>query len=633
MKKLTRVLAIVMALVMVMSLAACKKGEPSKQSTDNNSSSTTKQDTKKDDSKKDDSKKSDATYNYNITVWVPEAAVELTVKQIADFNASNTDGITLNATVEAVSEADSATQMITDVEAGADIFFFAQDQTARLIQAGALAKLGKGAAESVTAANAAGVVAACMSGEDMYCYPLTADNGYFMYYDKSVIPEADVDDLTKLIADCEAAGKNFCMELDTSAWYLASFFFGTGCESEWVTDDDGQFISINDTFNSDKGLAAAKGIRQLITSPCHYSSSQGSEFAAAVPAAIVVTGTWDYETVSSILGDNLGTADMPSFTADGKSYHMGSFNGCKLLGVKPQTDAAKAACLHKLAQYLVSEAGQMERFNALSWGPANIVDQADPAVQANPGLAALLQQAPYSVPQGQIHGSWWDIGKVIATDIDESDGTDAGLKAALQKYEDTIAALFNMTSDEKEAWSVIGSICGTNWDTDFAMTRTAEVGDATYYSDLLQLTAGNELKARQGASWDVNFGGDGARDGANLQVPEDGAYFVKLVVNEDLTAATLTLEKTSFFGWSVIGTVNGTNWDTDFDMAIQADGTTYKLEGITLAAGNEFKVRQSRSWDNNFGANGEAGGANIVVEADGTYTIVFDSTTGMITLE
>lgn len=634
MKKLSRVLAIVMALVMVMSLAACSnKGgsndNSTKQSTDN------KQTDNKTDSKdnKDPGSDAAATYNYNITIWVPEAAVELTTKQVADFNATNTDGITLNATIEAVSEADSATQMITDVEAGADIFFFAQDQTARLIQAGALSKLGQKAAESVSSANAAGVVTACMSGEDMYCYPLTADNGFFMYYDKSVIPESDIDDMTKLIADCEKAGRNFCFELDTSAWYLASFFFGTGCVSEWVTDDDGQFISINDTFNSDKGLAAAKGIYQLITSPAHYSSSAGSEFAAAIPAAIVISGTWDFETVSSILGANLGVADMPSFTADGKSYHLGSFNGCKLLGVKPQTDAAKSACLHKLAQYLVSEQGQMERFNALSWGPANTVDQASPEVQANPGLAALLQQAPYSRPQGQIHGSWWDIGKVIGTDIKESDGSDAGLKAALQKYEDTIAALFNMTSDEKEAWSVIGSICGTGWDTDFPMTRTAELGDATFYSDILMLKAGDELKARQGASWDVNFGGDGARNGGNLQVAEDGAYFVKLVVNDDLTSASLTLEKTSFFGWSVIGTVNGTNWDTDFDMAIQADGTTYKLEGITLAAGNEFKVRQSRSWDNNFGADGVAGGANIVVEADGTYTIVFDSATGMITME
>ena len=117
---------------------------------------------------------------YDITVWVAEKAVDLTKKQIENFNKTNELGITFNATVEAVSEADSATQMITDVEAGGDIYCFAQDQFARLVQAGALAKLGARASETVTAENDAGTVAAATSGDQLYAYPLTSDNGYFM---------------------------------------------------------------------------------------------------------------------------------------------------------------------------------------------------------------------------------------------------------------------------------------------------------------------------------------------------------------------------------------------------------------------------------------------------------------------
>ena len=70
---------------------------------------------------------------YDITVWVAEKIVDLTKQQIDNFNKTNELGITFNATVEAVSEADSATQMITDVEAGGDIYCFAQDQFARLV--------------------------------------------------------------------------------------------------------------------------------------------------------------------------------------------------------------------------------------------------------------------------------------------------------------------------------------------------------------------------------------------------------------------------------------------------------------------------------------------------------------------
>ena len=378
---------------------------------------------------------------YDITIWAAENAVELTKKQVEAFNASNELGITFNATVEPVSEADAATQMVTDVEAGGDLFCFAQDQFARLVQAGALAKLGVKAAETVTANNAAGVVAAATSGDALYAYPLTADNGYFLYYDKTVIPDEDVDSLEKIIADCEAAQKYFAFEMQTSAWYLASFFFGTGCVSEWTTDDDGQFVSVRDTFNSANGLIAVKGMKKLVDSPYHLSSSSGAEFAQG--AAAVVTGTWDYTTVEGILGENMGVADLPSFEVDGKEYHLGSFNGCKLLGVKPQVDAVRAAALHQLAQYLTGEQCQMERFETLAWGPSNIAVQESEAVQANPGLSALLAQSPYSVPQGQIHGSWWDIAKVIGDDV-KAATDEAGLQAALDNYYDKISSLFNL---------------------------------------------------------------------------------------------------------------------------------------------------------------------------------------------
>ena len=443
---------------------------------------------------------------YDITVWVAENAVSLTEKQIKDFNESNPDGIVFNATIEAVSESEAATQMITDVEAGGDIFCFAQDQFARLVQANALAKLGTKAAETVIAANDAGTVAAATSGDTLYAYPLTADNGYFMYYDKSVIPEEDVDSLEKLIADCEASQKYFAFEQQTSAWYLASFFIATGCKSEWKTDDDGNFISVNDTFNSPAGLVAVKGMKKLVSSPFHLSSSSVNEFNSG--AAVVVSGTWDFTAAKEILGDNLGATDLPSFEVDGKEYHLGSFNSCKLLGVKPQVDAVKAAVLHKLAQYLTGEKAQMERFEALAWGPSNVADQNSEAVQANPGLAALLAQAPYSVPQGQIHDSWWDIAKVIGEDV--KNATDeAGLQKALDNYYDKIASLFTLdtsallfvgawngwnNADETDTYYLKdGSVTLEVPQSDYMGGRIVTPGTWDTDKGFLQVTTGKEL--------------------------------------------------------------------------------------------------------------------------------------------
>ena len=501
-----KILALVLALALALSLVACGGSKPAEETNSG----------------------SELAGTYDITVWCADAIVELTQQQIAAFNESNEDGITFNAKVEAVGEGDAATQMITDVEAGGDLFCFAQDQFARLVQAGALNKLGVQASQTVSAANDAGVVAAASVNGELYAYPLTSDNGYFMYYDKSVIPEEDLDSLEKLVADCEAAGKYFSMETDTSAWYIASFFFGTGCESTWETDSDGNFVSVKDTFNSPNGLIAAKGMKHLVDSPMYLSSSDGAGFDSG--CAIVVTGTWAYETVAGILGDNLGATDLPSFEVDGQTYHMGSFNGCKLMGVKPQTDATKSAALHKLAQYLTGEQGQMERFNAVAWGPSNLADQANEAVQSNVALSALFQQNQYSVPQGQIHGSWWDIAKVIGTDVKEATD-EAGLKKALQNYYDSISALFTMSEEEKTAWGVIGGICGTMWDTDFPMT---EVADSVFESEPLELKAGEEFKVRQGASWDVNYGADGTIGGPNVVVEADGTYIVRLTIDGEV---------------------------------------------------------------------------------------------------
>ena len=464
---------------------------------------------------------------YNIKVWVAEAAVDLTTSQIKKFNETNTDGIVINATIEPVGEGEAATSMTTDVEAGADIFCFAQDQTARLIQAGALSKLGTSAGKLVSEANDPGVVSAAKSGEDLWAYPLTSDNGYFLYYDKSVVKEESIDSLEAIIADCEAAGKMFSFELEGSAWYTASFFFATGCYSNWTTDSEGKFTGISDNFNSDKGVIASKGMLKLLSSSCYNNASKTSGFEAGVPSAAVVSGTWDFETAKSILGDNLGVTDLPSFEVDGTSYHLGSFNGCKLMGVKPQTDAVRAAVLHKLAQYLTSEECQRERFNTLSWGPANLVAQQDEAVQANPGLKALLAQAPYSVPQGQIHGSWWDIAKVVATNVKE--GGEAGIQGALDTYKASIDALFGMSEEEMNAWAVIGAIGGTNWDTDLAMT---ELEDGTWKSnEAYELTAETQFKVRQGKSWDNNYGANGEFNSAtNISLEtlgaEAGTYYI-----------------------------------------------------------------------------------------------------------
>ena len=505
MKKL---IALLLALVMVVGLVACGEKTPANQG-----------DTNKPTENNQGAASADLAGTYDITMWISEmdGMVEMTQGMIDAFEAAN-PGIVINAQIEGVSEADAGSKVVADVASAPDIYCFAQDQLARLVQAAALAAPGKGAAANITAANDAGAVAAASVAGTLYAYPMTSDNGYFMYYDTSIISEEDAESLEAIIAACEKAGVKFRFALE-NAWYTASFFFATGCHSVWSMNEAGEFTTVDDDFNSAAGLAAMKGMQILAQSTCYDSNAD-----IFTDAGVVITGIWNTGAAADHFGDKLGATDLPSFTVDGNTYHLSGFTGNKLMGVKPQADAKKAAVLSLLAQYLTNEESQMKRYELYQWGPSNLNAQASESVQNNLSLAAFAKQAAYGQPQGQIHGSWWDICKVLGADAKNAT-SDAALQTALDNYKAAIDGLFTMTEEQKNAWGVIGNICGTNWDTDFAMTDN---GDGTYISSTLELKAGEEFKVRQGASWDVNFGAEGFNSSNNCKVEKDGKYQVKL---------------------------------------------------------------------------------------------------------
>ncbi len=502
--KMSKILALLLAVLMLATcFVAC--GKPADDTNNDNKVDT-----------------ADLAGTYDITMWVSEkeGVADQFKSQIAAFMEAN-PGIVINASIEGVTEADAGSKVVADVATAPDIYCFAQDQLARLVQAAALAAPGKGAQETIKTNNDAGSVAAASVAGTIYAYPMTSDNGYYMYYNTSIISEEDAEDLAKLIAACEANNLKFRFALE-NAWYTASFFFATGCKSNWTMDAEGNFNAVDDDFNSENGLAAMKGMQMLAQSPAYDSNAD-----IFTDAGVIVTGIWNAEAAEEHFGANFGATDLPSFTVDGETYHLGSYTGNKLMGVKPQTDAKRGAVLSLLAQYLTGEECQNQRYESFQWGPSNLNAQASDAVQANPSLAALAKQNNYGQPQGQIHGAWWDIAKVLGADA-KAATSDADLSKALEEYKAAIDALFSMTEEQKTAWGVIGAICGTNWDTDLPMTKT---GDNTWESEVLALNAGEEFKVRQGAAWDVNFGVE--FNGANIVVETTGNYIVKLTWNGD----------------------------------------------------------------------------------------------------
>lgn len=377
----------------------------------------------------------DLNGTYDIKMWVSElTGVDEQFQAQIDAFEEKYPGIVINATISGYTEADSGSAVVADVVSAPDIYCFAQDQLARLVQAGALATPIPQVKDEVKNSHDDGSVAAASIDGTMYAYPLTADNGYYMYYDTSLITEEDAQSLERLIEICEENDKLFRFALN-NAWYTASFFFATGCSSEWVVDGNGQFTAVEDNWNSEEGLVAMKGMQKLAQSDCY--NSDNNIFS---DAAVVITGTWATNAAEEHFGENLGATDLPSFEVDGTSYHLGSYTGYKFMGVKPQTDSKRAAVLSLLAAYLTSEECQMQRFEKFGWGPSHVKAQAKEEVKNDPSLLALALQGAYGIPQSQIHGDWWNTAKVLGDNAKDYT-TEEDLRACLEAYEYALQGL------------------------------------------------------------------------------------------------------------------------------------------------------------------------------------------------
>ena len=329
-------------------------------------------------------------------VWADQGELELTEKLCNEFAAAHPEK---SYTFEygAVGAVDGKTRYLEDPAAAADVFLFADDQLNDLVKADALYEVTRNTDAIIAANTPASIKAATYEGV-LYGYPMTSDNGYFLFYDKSVFTDEDLATLDGILAAANKSGKQVFMDI-SNGWYLASFFIGNGCT---LTIEDGKQVC---DFNSPAGLAAAEAIRAFCNDPA-FVTGDDSVLAGGIGDAIAcgVSGTWMAAAIEEKLGDNYGCCKLPTFTCDGKQVQMASFLGCKIYGVNSQT--AYPVDAMELAEYLTSEAAQIERYQVLNYGPSNVNALADDTIASNIALQALAEQSEYSISQMVLGGFW-----------------------------------------------------------------------------------------------------------------------------------------------------------------------------------------------------------------------------------
>ena len=353
-----------------------------------------------------------------LTVWGAQEDQQM-LKEMCDAYARENTEVTYKFNFGVLGEGNSSDKILNDVEAGPDIFNFPSDRINTFYAAGALARIGGDLETAVKAENAEGAVDAAtvkVNGEDhLYAFPVTGDNCYFLYYDKSVFKNpTDLQSLDKILDTAEAAGKKVHFKINDDGWYLASFFFADEDLKYDVTYNDRMVeekIAIN--FDTEDGLEVMKSIRHYIGRDGFVAQTDDSKIIAAFTpdkngkreAAAAVSGTWNATTIKQLLGDDMGVCILPTVKMDGEDVRLSGFMGYKLMGVNGYSQNKGEAT--KLAAYLTNEQNQLKRFKDRGFAPTNKKAAATTEVMNDPVISVVLEQAAYNRSQKNVPSTFW----------------------------------------------------------------------------------------------------------------------------------------------------------------------------------------------------------------------------------
>ena len=327
----------------------------------------------------------------DIQLWCSELeAYQNVMKELTDKFKEQYSDVDFNITIGAVSEQEAKDKVLEDIDAAADVFVFADDQVNDLVNAGALQEVAATYTYDPAETNSEATVAAATKDGKLYAYPLTASNGYFLYYDSNIFSEEDVASWEALEAKAEEAGTKVGMNI-ADGWYVYGFFAGAGCTLSMNEDNSNEC-----DWNNETGLAVAESIENIASSPAFVNVADQDAITMLTDGTLgaYVSGTWNATSFQDQYGDGYAACKLPTFDVNGTATQMGSYAGYKFVGVN-------------------SHAKNVGWSMLLAEGPANLAaaSQID-----SPALAALAAQSAYA-DQQLVGSNYWDPAKALGQNL------------------------------------------------------------------------------------------------------------------------------------------------------------------------------------------------------------------------
>ena len=362
-----------------------------------------------------------------INVWATASEQAVVEEVIKNWNAAQpTDETKFNIEFTAVSEADCGTTLAKDpqVKGAPALFLCADDQISNLASLNIIAEIKGERKEKIVNRTTEVAVAGATMGGKLYGYPVTSDNGYFLWYDSSKLPSEKLGSLEDILAHAKETGKQVLMDVP-NGWYANSFIMSPdacGTTSlKWKVDENGNKV-YETTWDNATGVKVSTYIQSLLT-PYYKDGTLivgGNEVIAAGfndgTLMAAVSGTWMENDIKAAIGNNTAATKLPSYHIDGKAYQMASFSGSKVYCLNKTRPVEEQKTAAALAELLTTKESQLVRFEKRASLPCHIEAANDPRYTEHVtiGGKALLEQNAYACVQAQTaEDRYWDIGKAI----------------------------------------------------------------------------------------------------------------------------------------------------------------------------------------------------------------------------
>lgn len=340
--------------------------------------------------------------NVSLRFWCDPEELELFQEQMDTFVSEHKNEAKITIECEPVAASECKDVLLDDVNHGADVFCIPDDQVLAMTAAGVLEEVTN--ADAIAAQHLEGAVDGASVNGKLFAYPLTADNGYFLFYDQRYFQPDDVKTMDRILEICEKEGKKFAMDW-SSGWYLYSFFGNTGLTLELNEDGLTNFCDWNKAEGEITGLDVAKGMLSISASPAFISEPDIPAAVAKGNVIAAVSGVWGTQVIKQAFGGTYGACKLPTYTCGSKQVQMASFTGYRLLGVNAYSE--HKAWAEKLAEYLSGEESQTLRFERAERGPSNKNAAASDEVKKNPAILAVLEQSEFGVLQ-KVGQRYWE---------------------------------------------------------------------------------------------------------------------------------------------------------------------------------------------------------------------------------